>query len=348
MIKPGPDDKVHRALKLATVIEALMAEGISADDALDGLGISRNEAFSPTTLVSVDQIFKCYRNASRLSRDPHFAYHAGLKFHVTTYGLYGFAILSSVNYRQTMRFAMNYHQLATPVTEIEFREEGGRGIWKITPISHLRIDNSLYKFLIELQFGVHLSLHRDVMGPSFAPRELHVTYGPPADAAKYKDIFGCPILFGQAQNEFRFDAAWLDGVPHLGNQITHSTVIEFCNSQLEELQLRIGLAGRVRQVLLTHLMRPTSIDDVAKVLNMSVRTLRRKLTEEGTSFRDLVDELRREMAMKYLRDTDLTVADIADALGFSDAANFRHAFRRWTDGTPQGFRDTFGTAVGGF
>jgi AraC-like DNA-binding protein len=262
---------------------------------------------------------------------------------VTAYGLYGFAILSSVNYRQTMRFAMNYHQLATPVAEIEFGEEIGRGIWTITPISHLRIDSSLYKFLVELQFGIHLSLHRDVMGPSFAPRELHVTYGQLDDASKHEDIFGCPVLFGQAQNQFRFDAAWLDGVPHLGNLITHSAVIGLCDGQLEEFQLRIGLAGKVRQVLLTKLMRPTSIEGVARELNMSVRTLRRKLTEEGTSFRDLVDELRRDMAMRYLRDTDLTVEDIASALGFSDAANFRHAFRRWTNIAPQEFRDMAGT-----
>jgi hypothetical protein len=87
MIKPGPDDKVHPALKLATVVDALMAEGISADDALAGVGISRNEVFSPRTLVSVDQLLKSYRNASRLSRDPHFACHAGLRFHVTAYGL---------------------------------------------------------------------------------------------------------------------------------------------------------------------------------------------------------------------------------------------------------------------
>jgi AraC-like DNA-binding protein len=345
MIKPGPDDKVHPTLKLATVIDALMAEGISADDALAGVGLSRNEVFSPRTLVSVDQLLKCYRKASKLSRDPHFACHAGLRFHVTAYGMYGFAILSSVNYRQTMRFAMNYHQLATPLAEIEFSEEGGRGIWTITPISHLRIDGSLYKFLVELQLGIHLSLHRDVMGLSFAPRELHVTYGPPDDASKCEDIFGCPVLFGQAQNQFRFDAAWLDGAPNLGNQITHAEVIGLCDGQLEEFQLRIGLAGRVRQVLLAKLMRSTSIEDVAGELNMSARTLRRKLTEEDTSFRDLVDELRRDMAMKYLRDTDLTVEDIAAALGFSDAANFRHAFRRWTNVAPQEFRDTSGTAV---
>jgi AraC-like DNA-binding protein len=66
--------------------------------------------------------------------------------------------------------------------------------------------------------------------------------------------------------------------------------------------------------------------------------LRRKLREEKTSFRNVVDELRMQMAIRYLRDTDLTVEDIAESLGFSDAANFRHAFRRWTNAAPGQFR----------
>jgi AraC-like DNA-binding protein len=67
---------------------------------------------------------------------------------------------------------------------------------------------------------------------------------------------------------------------------------------------------------------------------MSPRTLRRKLSEHGTSFRKLVDELRMHVAIKYLRDTKLTAEDIASVMGFSDAANFRHAFRRWTGRAP--------------
>ena len=74
---------------------------------------------------------------------------------------------------------------------------------------------------------------------------------------------------------------------------------------------------------------------------MSPRTLRRKLEDEKTSFRVLLDELRMHVAIKYLRDTDLTIEAVAAALGFSDAANFRHAFRRWTKGSPQDFRAHF-------
>jgi AraC-like DNA-binding protein len=176
------------------------------------------------------------------------------------------------------------------------------------------------------------------MGPAFSARELHVTYAPPEDASNYPDIFGCPVLFGQPENKLLFDATWLDGTPKLGNEITYSAVIALCDDLMEDLNLRIGLVGKVRQVLLVNLMQPTSFSDVAGYLNMSTRTLRRKLQEESTSFRRLVDELRMDLAIKYLRDTDLTVEDVAATLGFSDAANFRHAFRRWTKAAPHQFR----------
>src|SRR5258707_7871741 len=93
--------------------------------------------------------------------------------------MYGFAILSSMNYRQTMQFAEKYHQLATPLTELRFKEPSGCGVWTITPMSHSRIDASLYRFLVETQFGICVSLHRDVMGPLFAAREFHVTTARP-------------------------------------------------------------------------------------------------------------------------------------------------------------------------
>jgi AraC-like DNA-binding protein len=338
MIEPGADDKIYPVVKLATILDALVAEGVSTQNALAGVRLSKSAISSPATRVSLNQVIECYRNADKLSNDPHFAYNAGLRLHVSGYGMYGFAILSSMNYRQTMHFAMKYHQLATPLAAIVFKEQNGCGTWTFAPLPHVHIDASLYKFIVEMQFGIFLSLHRDIMGPSFAARELHATYGPPADAPKYLGIFGSPVLFGR----FLFDAAWLDGTPNLGNEITYSTVVGLCDGLMEEFRLHIGLIGKVRQALMINLMRATSFDDIANSLNMSPRTLRRRLREENTSFRKLVDELRMDMAIKYLRDTDLTVEDIAEALGFSDAANFRHAFRRWTNSAPHEFRGIAG------
>jgi AraC-like DNA-binding protein len=152
-------------------------------------------------------------------------------------------------------------------------------------------------------------------------------------------LFGAPVLFGQSTNKLLFDSQWLDGTPSLGNEITYSTVVSLCDAQIQEFQLHRGLVGEVLQLLMKSLMRPTSFQDVARNLSMSTRTLRRKLRDENSSFRQLVDELLRDMAIRYFRDTDLTVEDVAEALGFSDAANFRKAFRRWTKATPHEFKD---------
>jgi len=243
-----------------------------------------------------------------------------------------------------MRFAEKYHQLATPHAEISFREEADRGVWTIVPAPHPDVDAPLYRFLVELQFGIHTSLHRDVMGSSFLPRELHVTYSPTGNALTYPEVFGCPVYFGQVENKFIFDATWLDGASQLGNEISYSLVLDLCDQLMEEFQLRVGLVGKVREILLVNIARPTSFNFVARHLKMTSRTLRRKLREKNTSYRELVDELRMQMAIKYLRNTDLTVEDIAFSLGFSDAANFRHAFRSWTRCTPNEFRVVPGTA----
>src|SRR5258707_6005050 len=221
MIKPSPDDKVYPVIKLATVIHALAAEGIPAQDALAGVRLSREAMSSPAMRISLNQVIECYRNAAKLSRNPHFSYHTRLLFHLSAYAMYGFAILSSMNYRQTMQFAEKYHQLATPLTELRFKEQSGCGVWTITPMPHSRIDGSLYKFLFEIQFGICVSLHRDVMGPSFAAREFPVTYRPPDDAAKYPHIFGRPVLFGEPETRLELDPPGPVATPKPGNAGTN-------------------------------------------------------------------------------------------------------------------------------
>jgi AraC-like DNA-binding protein len=340
----GADEKVYPVLKLAAVLDALAAESVPPDELIAALRLSRPALSSPATRVSLHQLLDAYRYADERSHDPHFAYNTGLRLHVSAYGMYGFAILSSMNYRQTMQFAVKYHRLATPLGAINFREEGGCGIWAFKPLPNSQIDARLYKFIVEMQFGIIVSLQRDVMGSSFSVREFHVVYGPPNDAIRYPEIFGAHFLFGQSENELMFDAGWLDGTPKLGNEITYAMVVASCDALMEEFQLSVGLVGKLRERLMVNLMRPVRFDDIAGDLNMSARTLRRKLREENTSFRKVADDLRMEIAIRYLRDTELTVEDIAESLGFSDAANFRHAFRRWTKAAPHEFRGVSGGA----
>jgi AraC-like DNA-binding protein len=107
---------------------------------------------------------------------------------------------------------------------------------------------------------------------------------------------------------------------------------------LNDLKSRIGIAGEIRALLLRNITNPPTLAAIAKVLEVSDRSLRRQLREQGISFRGLLDELRMQIALKYLRTTKLANEDIALALGFSDATNFRRAFRRWTNKSPSEIR----------
>jgi hypothetical protein len=254
MLPVGLDEKVFPAHKIDILVSSLQAEGIAADQALDLVNLTTSELTSPTTRVSVNQTIQCCRNAIRLSTDPYFAYHAGLEFHVSTYGMYGFAMLSSTNFRQTIRFIQKYSLLSTPIAEDSFEQEDGICVWTIVPVPQLRDDAALYKLVVELYCGILTSVFRDIMGLSFGPRELHVTFAPDDRLPPCPEVFGCPVVFRQPENRFLFDAKWLEGKPELGNRITYLSVLRLCDRLMEELRLRVGLVGKVREVLLLNLV----------------------------------------------------------------------------------------------
>lgn len=343
-VEPGPDDKVYPAQKLALLLEELAAEGVSIEDALAGVGLSEHSITSLGARISLNQMIASHQNALGLSRDPSFAFRLGLRCHVPVYGMYGFALLSSTDFRHTIDFAMRYSQLAASLVHLDFTETATSGIWTMTPLAHPAMTPRLYRYLVELQIGTHIALHRDVMDAGFAAQQVRLTFDPPDDAACYADLLGCPVQFGQARNQMLFDVSWLNRRPELGNEATFGAVHKICDDLIEDLRLRVGLAGRVRQYFLASLMKSSRIGDVAAHFNMSVRTLRRKLQEENTTFRQLLNDLRRDLAIKYLRDTVMTVDDIGSALGFSEPTNFRQAFRRWTKATPSDLRAGFRSA----
>jgi hypothetical protein len=190
--------------------------------------------------------------------------------------MYGYAILCSTDFRRTMDFAVRYHQLAAPLATISFAETRQHGIWTIKPFLHPQMDAELYRFAVELQFGTHVSLHRDVMGSVFAPREVYVSFRP-RGAEPLPELMGCSVRFEQPANPLIFDADWLDAVPTLGNRITFSAVIEVCDELLEGMARRTGVAGKIREILLQTLANRPTLDEIARLLGTTARTLRRQL-----------------------------------------------------------------------
>jgi AraC-like DNA-binding protein len=337
-VAPGPEDKVYPVNRIASIVAALRDEGIAASHALQSLDLSASDLTSPRTRVSQNDVIQCFHNALRLSADRFFAYRAGLRFHLSSFGIYGFAMLCSTNLSQAGRFALKYHALATPLVTFGLQEKKGAAAWTLVPLPFPRIDAALYRFIVEYFFGNVLSMTKDILGQSFSPREFRVIYRPSLSASEYAHVFGCPVIFEEPENRFVFERSWLRAAPALADPITHSQLVSLCDQLMDELRLRLGTAGEVRRAILHNRARRVSFDEVARRLNMAPRTLRRRLRDEHTSFEKVMNELRTEIAIRYIRDADLSVEDTATLLGFGDAASFRRAFRRWTSTTPTRFR----------
>jgi AraC-like DNA-binding protein len=334
----GLGERVYESTKLAALFDVLVDRGCAAGDILRDVKLTVDEVHSSKSRISLAELMAACKNAIRLSSDPHLPYRIGTSIHLSAYGMYGFAILCCPDFRKAMAFAELYHALAAPLATIEFTEENGIASWVIEPNARAATDPQVYRFITEMQIGIHISLMRDIMGPAFTPDQIRIAYPEADDFGLPADQIGCRPSFASRTNQIIFRSEWLDQSANLGNKTTFPAVVALCDDLLDDLKSRIGVAGKIRALLLRDITNPPTLAAVAKLLEVSDRSLRRQLREQGISFRGLLDELRMQIAMKYLRTTRLANEDIALALGFSDAANFRRAFRRWTNKSPSEIR----------
>jgi AraC-like DNA-binding protein len=334
----GLSERVYESTKLAALFDVLVDQGRPAGEILRNVNLTVDEVHSPKSRISLAELMTACKNAIRLSSDPYLPYRIGTSIHISAYGMYGFAILCCPDFRKAMAFAELYHALAAPLATIEFTEEEGFASWVIEPNARAAADPQIYRFITEMQIGIHISLMRDIMGSAFTPDQISLAYPKAHDFGLAADQIGCRLSFASRTNQIMFRSAWLDQAANLGNKTTYPAVVALCDDLLNDLKSRIGIAGEIRALLLRNITNPPTLAAIAKLLEVSDRSLRRQLREQGISFRGLLDELRMQIALKYLRTTRLANEDIALALGFSDATNFRRAFRRWTNKSPSEIR----------
>jgi AraC-like DNA-binding protein len=334
----GLSERIYESTKLAALFDMLVDQGCPADEILKNVNLTVDDVHSPKARISLAELMTAAKNAIRLSRDLHLPYRVGTSIHISAYGMYGFAILCCPDFRKAMAFAELYHALAAPLATIEFTEKEGIASWVIEPDARAAADPQVYRFIAEMQIGIHISLMRDIMGAAFAPDRIKLAYPEAHDFGLPTDQIGCRLSFATGTNQIIFRSAWLNQPANLGNKTTYPAIVAICDDLLNELKSRIGIAGEIRSLLLRDITNPPSLSAITKLLEVSDRSLRRQLREQGISFRGLLDELRMQIALKYLRTTRLANEDIALALGFSDATNFRRAFRRWTNKSPSEVR----------
>ena len=338
-LAPDFDARVYTPQRMSAIVATLAEEGISAAQALSGSDLDEKALTDPATRVSYAQVIQVFRNALELARDPMIALKAGARMHVTAYGIWGYALLSSRTCADMLDLAVHYRGVIGPLAEMSHDPLsnpptcGFRVL--LTPDSR----DPLYRFALEFTYAAHLTLFRDIFGEALHFSAVRFAYPAPAHADAYPGFFGCPALFDQRSNELQFDAECMNLLPSTYDPITHAMAREMCQQILLRLDQSGGTAARVRQTLLEHMpWRFPSVETMARRLDMDPRTLRRRLEAQGTSYRRVLAEVRYALAVEYLQKTAMTTEEIGSRLGYSDAANFRHAFVRWAGRNPQEYR----------
>ncbi|WP_244522204.1 AraC family transcriptional regulator [Bradyrhizobium embrapense] len=333
---PGFAQRIFPPHSIAAIAAELRAQGIDPSEVLDGTGLVIAQLESHTTRISYRQLDTLIRNALRLTRDPAIALRSGARMHVTAYGMYGYALLSSATHAEARDFAARYIRVVGPFCDFGLSYAGETVVATFQPMHWPNPTESVHRFAVEFALAAHLTTVRDRSGQGFGFSRVLVDYATPPSAATYRDLFGCPVLFNQ--HHCGYEYARNDGPRALANPRTHAMAREMCEEILSEVNRAGGVAADIRRILIEQPGRYPSIEAIAEQLDIYPRALRRRLEAEGTSYRSLLSEVRMRLAIEYLRKTRMTNEEIASRLGYSDAANFRHAFLRWTGRNPSEFR----------
>jgi AraC-like DNA-binding protein len=335
-------DRIHPPRVIAAVVNVLEEDGIAASDVLAGSGLAREQLRQPDTCVSYRQMEAVIRNALHLSKDPAIALRCGQRMHVNAFGMYGYAMLSSPSYAHGIDIVVRYSRLIGSVVDIGFSRDADVATCTYDLLLSRNPADDVYRFAIEFTCAAQLTLSRDLYGDAFGFLRLNFMHAAPAHADAYARAFACPVAFDQRANAVQIDAAWIDR-PILAD----SGAQAFAHALGEQLLGRVGpgggLAADIRRLLVTRPGRFPGIDAMAQELSLHPRTLRRRLDAERMTYRHLLAEVRMRLAIEYLGKTRMTNEEISSRLGYSDVANFRHAFNRWTGRSPSDFRERMRT-----
>jgi AraC-like DNA-binding protein len=316
--------------------------------AIDSYGLDSRELFAkadldhallkdPMARFSATAVQRLWRIAAKASRDPGFGLTVASFWHPTTFYALGYTWLASRNLAEAFdhitRYARIVNTAAQGVLQLETTPEHYRVI-----IGRSDLFPEASDAQVDALVAMLLIMCRVAYGASFELQRVTFQHKAPANRERFDDFFQAPVLFSEGE-----DSLWID--PELMQQPLATANPELVRindhivtDYLAQLDLS-DLGMRVRSQLIKQLPGGHFGEtEIARSLNVSLRSLQRKLSEQGMTFKQLVETTRRDLALQYVRDTKHSFNEIAFLLGFTEPANFSRAFKRWHDKTPSQFR----------
>lgn len=330
------DTPTQSLLGLRALAEELAAQEVSVEELFAGTGVHPIQLEDPHACISPRQRLAIYRNARTLAHRSDVGLLAGARQRISDFGIYGYAMISSSTFGDALKFSVEHVSMAGPVVmQISLRIEDNTAILRSHGVQSL---GDLLPFVAEFWRSSMTALFSRVLEAPFPAKRMVFTFPPPPHWREYGRMFNCPIEFGGDGMEWHFEASVLHRPCPNANPITARMCRQLCDRAIAEIPGGTDLTRRIRSACLNHPDRFPTAEEVAEQLGVSLRTLHRRLAREGLSYQSMLDSMRRRVATEFLENTHLSMDQVAERVGYSDATSFRKAFRKWTGQSPTHYR----------
>lgn len=312
------------------------ARQATAERALAGVGIASELLSDPANRIPVQKHHQLFQTLAEDER-PAISFHmrTSASMRCEDFGPLGLTMKSAPTLRRSFERLDRYARLYNPYSVFALADKGSECWW----INHRTApDNDGARLSNEAALGTFVSLWRDANGDEFSPKRVQFTHLPVGDVKPLEDHFRCPVTHGAEVDAIIMHQQDVDRPNRVGDQ----HIWNFLREHLEEV-LRTTVPDRIDREVVIQVASTLSdgvpkLEDVACHLGIGSRTLQRRLAEIGHSYQSLVDEARREVALKLISEGRHSLVEVAFLTGFSEQSSFTRAFKRWSGKTPRTYR----------
>ncbi len=319
------------------IIEFIEKTGGDVDRIFGHAGIAPEMAGEPTLKLSLSSFCRLFEEASRLSQHDNFGLWFGNQFLPRDLGLWGYAAISSPTLGTALDNLVNlfrFHQESSVMSLYR----GKSGLMRleyqiqVPDIVERRQD-------AELSLGMFYNVFRESCGAGWAPEEVHFEHAKPENWQEHETAFSAPVYFSQPANALLFKSDILKK-PMPNQDLGLMTIMQTCLESVgKENNQPVSLTSRVQSTIRTKLPDGyPSLEQIAAALQLPASVIQRELSQEGLSYKELVETTRQNLALMYIKQRHLSFSEIAFLLGYSELSAFSRAMRRWTGFSPRKYR----------
>lgn len=321
---------------VACIVETAQRAGVAYQDLLEAARLAPLPLDQPKARVTIDQVVALWRAAIALTSDPSFGLHVGEQVRPGSFSVVTFAALASENLRQALGHLLRYQRLVSDGLRFQILDSG-ESVWVIYHPVTGQLEFSPQQS--EAVLATIVTTLGRIAGQDFNPVELRLRHQRIGPLGEYRRVLHCEPHFGAQFDGFSVLASTLEHPLPNSNPELCQLHENLAKQYLAHLETVASWRERTEMILRDHLADGVSTrEKLAAMLGCSNRSLQRRLAEEGTSFAELLDKVRHELATNHLQNPLIELNQLAALLGFSDASAFYRAFRRWSGQTPGDFR----------